>query len=273
MMKKLLLLCLSMAAMSLFLTSSLFAQGPDTLRTDTLWYDDFNDGDFTSNYQWNLVDWFGTTTGDASSGKFVIKTSVSGTGVIAYSFGNGWTDLADYTIKCKARISGALNYGDFQVSAKQDLAGTKNYTVSFVRDYGYGAGIWIYEAISSSYLVWGYATAIKPDTFFNVKVTVAGDVILAKAWNPDSTEPDWQAMYTLANIPYKDLWRGIQVGGYYIDSVTVDDVVVYGPPYCDYPAGDVNGDNANPSLQDVIWLAKHVLGFPGYPLNECPNGR
>ena len=271
MMKKLLLLCLSMAAMSLFLSSNLFAQGPDTLLTDTLWYDNFDDGDFTTNYEWNLVDWGGVTTGDASSGKFVIKTNVPGTGVMAYSFGDNRTDLGDYTIFCKAMASGVTGWEDFEVFAKQNLQGTKAYIVKFLP--AYGGGIWIYEAISNSWLAWGAATAVQLNSFFKAKVTVAGDVILAKAWNPDSTEPDWQAIYTQAKIPYKDLWRGIQVGGYWIDSVTVDDVMVYGPQYCDYAIGDIDGSYTNPSLADVIWLAKHVLGFPGYPLNECPNGR
>jgi len=272
-MKKLLFLCLLMAAMSLFPSANLFAQLADTLRTDTLWYDNFNDGDFTSNYQWNLVDWYGTTTGDASSGQFVIKTSVSGTGVIAYSFGNGWTDGENYLLSCKAKASGTTGWENFQVFAKVDVPGTKSYQIYF--DCSYGGNLWLLEGYSASWLAWGASPAVQVDSFFNAKVAVSGDIITAKAWKPGTSEPDWQLFFTRATVPggYKNVWRGVQIGGYYIDSVTVDDLVVYGSPYCDYPAGDVDGSNTNPTLGDVIWLAKYVLGFPGFPLTECPSGR
>jgi len=270
-MKKLFLLALFMAGIVIFASVDLFAQ-MDTLRTDTLWYDNFNDGctAVPEGYDWFPMDWGGTTTLDCSGGEMVVKTSNSGTGVLAYSFGNLFTDCENYTIRCKAMFSGTTGWQNFQVHAKMDLSGTRFYTALFE-----SGGIWIFEPVTGLWLAWGASPAIRVDTFFNAKVTVAGDVILAKAWDPDSSEPDWQVAYTTASVPggFKQVWRGARIGGYWLDSIKVDDFIVYGSYFCDYPAGDVNGDNANPSLLDVIWLAKYVFGFPGFPLIECPSGR
>lgn len=266
-MKKLLLLAFLIAGIALFPSTDLFAQ--DTLRVDTLWYDDFDDGDCTSNYQWIPVDWYGITTIDCATGQMVVSTSVPGTGVIAYSFGNLYTDCGDYTISCKAMFSGVTGYEDFEIFAKMDQSYTKQYVVKFI-----AGGIWLFEAMSVSWLDYAAAPEVRVDTMFNAKVTVAGDVILAKAWDPDSTEPPWQLTYTQATIPggYKDLWNGVQVGGYWIDSITVDDFVVYGPPYCDWASGDINADYLI-DLVDVINLARYIFGQPGYDPIECPNGR
>lgn len=203
------------------LVSGIFAQ----TATDTLWTDDFSDGNYTVNWVWEI---YPPATGEVVDGEFVLE------GALPFNDAWAWT-LGDTN---NSSLLGT-HYGIYY-STSLEGSGTPGAIINCKDN---GAVYWIvnlYPQNNAIYLMRGeypaaalYTTQvtglskIQMGQTMKVLVQVLADTFKIKVWTGPFPPTSWDLEY-VSGENMGPVWPGIQIGGWWLDGSVVifDDFMV-----------------------------------------------
>ncbi len=233
-------------SMVLALLSVVYSQNA----TDTLWTDDFSDGNFNENWVWEV---YPPATGSVVNGEFVLQ------GGPPYYDAWAWT-LGDTS---RSYLLGT-HYGIYY-STRLEGSGTPASTINCKDNSVVYWVVNLYPANGAIYLMRGEypaaaayitqvtgLTKIQIGQTMKVLVQVMADTFKIKVWTGPFPPANWDLEY-VSGEDMGSLWPGIQVGGWWLNTANVifDDfmVVTYEQATSIEPP-----DN---QLPHVYWLAQN----------------
>jgi len=212
----------------LFLLSLLFGLGSGLIAQtalDTLWTDDFSDGNYTTNWEWQI---YAPATGSVINQEFVLQ------GALPYWDAWAWT-VGDTN---NSHLLGS-HYGIYY-STRLEGIGTP---ASIINCKDNGTVYWVvnlYPDNNAIYLMRGeYPAAalytaqvtglskIQIGQTMKVLVQVLADTFKIKVWTGPFPPTSWDLEY-VSGEDMGSVWPGIQIGGWWLENTNVifDDFMV-----------------------------------------------